>query len=168
MMLAEEILRAELKKLYGDNIKIFQCDIVATSIAKSNMVGTRSLMEVGYAATAKERYVNIVAIVGPFERVYPNNPPEDKRRTTRRVKAEIRLFSIESAVNYWRPHVLTMAIFNESVQENRKIFTYEDGFWGCGKFSRQEEDAKNPCEDMVVSQIQPEYPQVSRSNIGLD
>jgi hypothetical protein len=109
-----------------------------------------------------------MAIIGPFERVYPNNPPEDKRRTTRRIEAEIRLFSIESAVNLWRPHILTMSIFNGSVQENRKVFVYEEGFWGSGKFSRQEETAENPCKDMVESQIQPEYPQVSRSNVGLD
>ena len=170
MMLAEEILRAELRKLYGDETKIFQCDVIATPIVNTAIGGVRSLTEVGFLDAAKERYISIVAVIGPFEREYPANPPEDKRRKIRRLEARTRLFSIEGGATFWRPHFMRLELFSDSAPSVFRWYCYEDGFVDEHPdfFVRMHKSDKNPCEDMVDSQIQPDYSQMRHSNVGRD
>lgn len=160
-ILAEEILRAELKKLYGDGIKFFQrrmvC-IITQPISHSD--GFRSLTEEEQQILKKsgqrgglfEKHVRMDVIVGPFERMYPENPPEDRRCRLRLVDASCRVFSIPNHGRpFWRPHYLRLEVRDDSNQVvEQKWYFYEEGLVEGAEFAR---DSGNPCQDMSDNQI---------------
>lgn len=180
MMLAEELLRAELRKLFGDEVKFFQCDTEATTACKLKRGGCPpTRIEQEFHGADKERFVAIDAVIGPFERVFPDNPPEDKRRCARKVKAECRLFSIEGGCTFWRPHYLAFTVIDDRNHSTSHGFCYEEEVSppAEGGFSFLQslgilmnlnwEIVQNPCAGMCDSQIQPGT-KVSASNWGND
>lgn len=175
MMLVEELLRAELRKLYGDAVKFFHCDTVATAACKPRYkTHTLTKIEQELHWADKERFVTIDAVIGPFERVFPNNPPEDKRCRARKVKAQCRLFSIEGGCTFWRPHFLVFTVTDDNGGHASSGYCYEDGVIDdlpqnmLGFRSNFTwEVVQNPCADMCYSQVQPGT-EVSTSNWGQD
>ena len=167
VMLAEELLRAELKKLYGDEVKLFQCDIVATppSLVKRDdatisELERKWLAHEGMASSVSERQVNIAAIIGPFERLYPKNPPEDRRRKLRRVEAVCRVFTVTTGSVQWQPHFLKFVVKNEYGQV---VDTTERNYeGGCVDDKDSAKNADNPCRDMSDSQAGVNYPSIYR------
>src|SRR3989344_4358160 len=158
VMLAEELLRAELKKLYGDGVKLFQCDIVATppSVVKRDSVTIsererESLARDWMADSVSERQVNVVAIAGPFERLYPENPPEDRRRKLRRVEAVCRVYTITTGCVLWQAHFLKFVGKDEC---GRVVATEERNYAG-GRVDGRESatNSENPCQEMYDSQV---------------
>ena len=160
VMLAEETLRAELKKLYGDGIKIFQNIFVAgppvvlkSSIDSITDFERTELEKKWMKGTILVREVEIEALVGPFERIYPDNPPEDRRRRLRPIDAICRIYSFESgSCSHWQVHYLHLEVFEggEIAELKGYDFVYENGL------IRGERSAKNtdfPCQEMINSQI---------------
>jgi hypothetical protein len=172
VMLAEELLRAELKKLYGDEIKFFQCDIVASPVSETVPDHhTMTLAEencLGHFQPKEwiiERHVEIVAIIGPFERLYPENPPNDRRRRLRRIEAACRVFSSEPGCIHWQTHFLTFSVKDDSGNTITVIERYYKdgrvrGARVCGK-------AENPCKIMSDSQTDANYPRIYPKLHGL-
>lgn len=163
VMLAEELLRSELKNLYGDEVKLFQCDIVATppSLVKRESVTIseperESLAHDWMAGSVSERQVNIAAIAGPFERLYPENPPEDRRRKLRRVEAVCRVFTITTGSVQWQAHFLKFVVKNEHGQ----VVSTEEHNYAGGRVDGKEsvKDAENLCRNMSDSQTEANYP----------
>jgi len=165
VMLAEELLRAELKKLYGDEVKLFQCDIVATPplLVKHDSVTIseperESLAHDWMAGSVSERQTNIAAIAGPFERLYPENPPEDRRHKLRRVEAICRVYTITTGSVQWQAHYLKFVVKNEYGQV---VSTVERNYAG-GRLDGKEsaKNAENPCQDMSDSQTGANFPSI--------
>lgn len=166
-ILAEEIVRSELKKLYGDEIKFFQRVIIATSTKLKygdslnecvSMQEHDLLMNSAITEVVTERYVTIKALIGPFERLYPNNPLEDPRRKLRRLDATCRLFCIKTGSVQWQPHFLRFILVNEDgVITGRHGYVYEDGVIDDGRCQKTHD---NPCQDMCDSQTTANYPQL--------
>ncbi|MDP3762808.1 MAG: hypothetical protein Q8Q97_01925 [bacterium] len=161
-MLAEELLRAELKKLYGDEVKVFQSNIVADPISLTKRDGvsisapeSKFLEHEWMVGKVQERLINIDAIIGPFERLHPKSPPEDRRRNLRRVKAICRVFSTETGCIWWCPHFLRFSVFHEGGEHCYPRY-YEKGFVGSVEWQK---DAENPCQDMCDSQTGANYPE---------
>ena len=158
-MLAEEILRAELKKVFGDEIKIFRREIVATPPASMRMNDSTitDYEKEWWSMSARERFVMISTIIGPFELTYPNSKPKDNRRNLRRIDAEVRLFSTESGCLWWMPHYLKWyEIVNCGKEKTAgRCFWYRSGF--CNRL-RKEKRNENPCQDMVDSQTPANHP----------
>ncbi len=161
-MLAEELLRAELRRLYGDEVKLFQCDIVATppSLVKRNNATISTLERVSLvyhwmAGSVSERKVNIAAIVGPFERLYPKNPPEDRRRKLRRVEAVCRMYTITTGCVLWEAHYLNFVVKDECGQ----VLAMEERTYTGGRIDGKvsAKNAENPCQDMSDSQVPANY-----------
>lgn len=160
MMLAQELLRAELQKRYGPEIKIFQCSMTATpptqktTLLSSYTSEEENLFRRGgcYVQSIFERSVEITALVGPFERLYPENPPEDRRRRLRKVQVECRMFSTSTSVVIWRPHFFSISVWLDNEGRKMDIFTcvYEDGF--VIHHHPGTKNADNPCADMVENQ----------------
>lgn len=176
IMLAEELLRAELKKLYGDEIKIFRCDIEATPPAESTYkVGDDSAnisdeeWKVWHLILKHRdagenmrnpmlaRTVNFAAVIGPLcERCVPSNPSGDRRRQLGLVKAVCRLFSIETGCVWWRPHFLKFVVTDGLLNcYNGVEVCYEYGLMD-GK--ERLKDRENPCQDMCDMQTSANYP----------
>lgn len=163
IMLAEEILRAELEIFCEKKVQFFRCDITATQVhenleIRSNIseVERDLVVRPSMRGTCFERYVRIEAIVGPFERCFSNNPQEDRRRELRRVEATCRLFTTESGARYWKPHFLNYVIKDSyGFEVHDAELLYEDG---SVDGLRRERNAMNPCKDMVASQIPANYP----------
>lgn len=176
VMLAEELLRAELKKLYGDEVKLFQCDIVATppSLVKRDSVTIseperESLAHDWMAGSVSERQVNIAAIAGPFERLYPENPPEDRRRKLRRVEAVCRVYTITTGSVQWKAHYLKFVVKNEYGQMVATSVTHYEAGRVDGGETRKSEVSENPCRDMSDSQTRANYPGIHRElHDGID
>ncbi len=177
IMLAEELLRFELQRRFGKGIRIFSCNIKATPVAVKTAQGdTASHREDRFDLGGKERSVNIRALVGPFDQLFPENPPEDRRRQLRRVEAACRLFSTEGLFTVWWPHFLEMTFITEEVvkgknpkdsrtfyfiKQKRVVVTqfYESGVRD-GVLHRK--NAQNPCEDMCESQLGTSVPDGSK------
>ena len=172
VMLAEELLRAELKKLYGDEVKLFQCDIVATppSLVKRDSVTIseperESLAHDWMAGSVSERQVNVVAIAGPFGRLYPENPPEDRRRKLRRVEAACRVYTITTGSVQWQAHFLKFVVKDEYGQV---VATEERNYaGGCVDDKESATNDENPCQDMSDSQVAANYPSIHRELHGV-
>ena len=167
VMLAEELLRAELKKLYGDEVKLFQCDIVTAppSLVKRDSATIseperESLAHDWMAGSVSERQVNIAAIAGPFERPYPENPPEDRRRKLRRVEAVCRVYTITTGSVQWQAHYLKFVVKNEYGQ----VVSTEERNYAGGRVNGEEsaKSAENLCQDMSDSQTGANYPSIHR------
>lgn len=169
IMLADELLRAELKRLYGEEVKIFQSDIEATSPASKKSPQDTTISEVEqrwFTDKTIERYVTIKVIVGPFERLYPENPPEDYRRRLRRVEAICRLFSVETGVTQWRPHFLFLAVSDDTGKALDTVYQCYEA--GCGiEGEACSQTAPNPCQDMCASQTDCHYPSIYPALHGL-
>jgi hypothetical protein len=158
VMLVEELLRAELKKLYGDELKFFQCDMVASprSLVKCNNI-TISRPEYEFldhdygAGSVVERQVNIRAVVGPFGRLYAGNPPEDRRRKLCWVEAVCRIFTITTGSIQWQVHFLRFTVKDE----NGQLITTEKRNYEDGRIDGREsaKNADNLCRDMTDNQI---------------
>ncbi len=158
--LAEEILRAELRKLYGNEIKFFECSITGTKPEQKSKTMSFK-MKSGNCGTTEykwgrhenhiERYVNIKAKFGPFERLFPHNPKTDQRREVRTVKAECRLYSVESGCTFWKPHFIHFDIYDYAGEQvDCKEMFYENGLH---KDREHTQTAENPCHDMCFSQV---------------
>jgi len=137
VMLAEEVLRGELKALYGEGIKIFQCDMRGY---KGGLVPvqdeTDSLM------------VCFTAIIGPFERLYPENSESDKRRRLRRVEATVYVYKTEGSVIAWHVRNSVIRVIDDSgILVHDQLKFYRHGFGD-----------ENPCEDMCTDQTDVNYP----------
>lgn len=155
IMLAEEVLRAELKKFYGGEIKFFQCDIDVTSASVERDSLTISDFErQACPELVNGRLVEITAIIGPFGFLYPVT--SDRRRELRRVEAECRVFSVLGSVVVWRPHFLRVLVKDEYARVVEIFHRHYEG--GLILNSRFEKDADNPCQDMCNSQIPVNYP----------
>ena len=165
IMLAEEILRAELKRLYGDKIKFFQCDIVATQTSpaggsQTNISNLESrMLLVKPRSSIRKRTVKISAIIGPFEWRCPTNPSYDRSCNLRHVEAECRIFCFEESAVYWQPHFLIFTVYdyNGCVKSTLDCY-YEDGKVDGEKMAKNN---KNPCQDMVDSQVPVHYPSIN-------
>lgn len=171
-MLAEELLRAELKKLFGDGIRFFHRKLVSTPLRATmghNDATQGEQLELarsGWQEGMSERHVMITALVGPFERLYPSHPPEDRRRRLRRVEATCRVSSTRDGVIAWHPHYLKFVLKDdrgEAVTVQWRV--YEDGCIG-GVIRTQ--NAENPCQDMCDSQTGANYPSTHRELHGLE
>lgn len=160
IMLAEELLRTALKNQYGDEVRIFQCGIVATPpTALAQGTADISLPELkiwnhGTWAhdTMKERRVTIIARVGPFGPLYPDHIPEDRRRRLCEVRATCRLFSIETRVTYWQPHYLHFEARDDNglADHSHSTWYLYEGGRVVGQPSTKNTD--NPCQAMCDSQ----------------
>lgn len=162
VMLAEELLRAELGQLYGHKIKLFRCDITATFPSKVKCESAtiseperEALAHDWMAGSVNERQVNITAIAGPFERLYPENPPEDRRHKLRRVEAVCRVYAIKIGYLLWQAHYLNFVVKDESEQ----VIATENRNYADGRVNGEESvmNANNPCRDMTDSQFTANY-----------
>jgi len=159
IMLAEEILRAKLEKHYGRRINFFQCDIVSSPIKEVKHTGeeiTNKEIEALRYHPTRERRVEINAIIGPFERLYPGNPPEDKRCRARRAEAILRLFDVGTGSVQWELHYLFLNIFNDggTIVNCFRCF-FQDGIF---QHKQQSKNNENHCQAMCDSQIDANYP----------
>jgi hypothetical protein len=167
IMLAEELLRAELEAHYkeklGYRIQIFQLIVVASPPAtypRTRLGAFQTEMEKQFFSDKTlERFIDIKAIIGPFEKLYPANPAEDLRCHMRTVEANCRLFSVEESVTKWKPHFLHVEIKDHWRNQVEHIWKfYETGSWGdaeIGTFRHQRKDSENPCAAMCASYIKP-------------
>lgn len=166
-MLAEELMRAELRILYGDGVRLFQCDIEASRASLKGCDSTtlstpeREALSHEYMDGAvSERFVKISAIVGPFERCFPENPPEDRRRKLRRVEAECRIYTITTGCTSWQPHYLKFVVKDEF----GGVVAIEHRNYVDGRVNGEElpANAINPCQDMSDSQVPATYRSIHR------
>jgi hypothetical protein len=159
IMLAEELLRFELRCFYGDEIKIFRCDIEATKPRPVKKGDCENLTEVEdrFLSAAKERWIKIGAIIGPFEKTFEPSYEGDRRRNLRRVEAEVRLFSISSGqADWWKPHFLMLGHSNQHGEKTlHSSYFYESGEVA-GRFEKKIKD--NPCDEMCQSQTTANFP----------
>ena len=146
LMLAEELLRAELQKLYGNGIKLFRCKMVAT-------MPTNRRIKIGTCASdselaqcnrpTRERYVEVRALIGPFG-----------SSQLLAVSAICRLFNnapTTTAVR-WQPHLFYFVVENEQGHtQDERVLYYEGGYDPLGVLHSA--NAENPCADMVNSQM---------------
>lgn len=158
LMLAEELLRAELKRLYGGSIKFFQCDIVAKNLEID--AGLETSEETDYrhsygTAGMKAKLISINAIIGPIGRFL------------KRVEAECRVFTFAQSAANWKPHFLWMVIKSEDgvVDISTNEFCYQAGRTHGGFFF--EKNAENPCLDMCASQTAANYPGLNKELHGI-
>ena len=165
VMLAEELLRAELARVRG-KLFFFKFDIFGDS---EHVLIVQELeitdLEDRWCPRlerpkdyAKCRLIKMTALVGPFERFYPENPPEDHRRKLRHVAAVVRVFTIETGCTFWRPHYLLYSMQDENGLATEGDVRYYESGWDRG--NRREKDADNPCIAMVDSQIPANYPSI--------
>jgi len=152
VMLAEELLRAELRKLYGDGIKILQCVISGSPPAhkKNRNDSTITALEESNVYAFErvwERELQLDGRVGPFGRLYPENPLEDRRRVGRNFIASCRLFSVETNVIIWRPHYLLFSLYEEHGQP---MTITEKRFYEDGRLLNEPhfKNAENSCQEM--------------------
>ncbi|MBI2475371.1 hypothetical protein HYV69_03030 [Candidatus Uhrbacteria bacterium] len=153
LCLAEELLRAELRKHFGDEVKIFQMNMVATKpIKQFPQPVTLTDLEINQSWSKHwERYITMVGRFGPVGRLYPDNPPEDLRGRIFLIEAKCRLFSIESGCVMWRPHFMRYTITtDEGFNHAQVVRLYEDGRVYGGRLTMLVPD--NPCHVMVASQ----------------
>lgn len=175
VMLAVEILRAELQALAIESreIKFFQLKTSATK-PRQTTLGQKDLTEkevkdlnlCGPSSMSETRFVYIEGIVGPFERCYPNNPPEDKRRNLRKVEAFARIFSATGSCRIWEPHYLLFNLTPEGDRDPKEMMEciYENGAVSWEIPGQVEKNAIHPCPEMHVSQVAANY----RSIHGLE
>ena len=157
IMLAEELFRYDIKKSYGDGIKVFRCDIQGTPVRETKPDSANITDEEKRSSSGKERLVKIAAIIGPFEKTYEPSFEGDKRRNLRRVEAEIRLYSVENGCIWWKPHYLKMDCGD---RWSRKEFSirclYTDG---TVDGVHEPLNYPNPCAEMCDSQTTANYPE---------
>lgn len=122
IMLALELLREELKELYGVEVRCFQLDTSVQASKRSKNLEDPTISEgerIRKEENTNERVVKIEALIGPFEKVFPNNQSDDHRRRLRRVEVTCRLYAIWRADNVyslepqWTPHFLRGVIKDE-------------------------------------------------------
>ncbi len=160
IMLAEELLRAELKKALGDHLRIFQCDIKATPITEvhhRNEDISYFEREAVFNRKICERFVTLHAIIGPFEKVCPENH-FDNRCSLRRIETNVRLYSSKDSNGdiWWRPHYLIAQMFNHHMIRCGYIISrYASGVVK-SMVGNHGEDS-NPCQDMCDSQTMLNY-----------
>jgi hypothetical protein len=98
----------------------------------------------------------MTAIVGPFDRLYPENPVSDNRRRLRRVEATCRVFSIEGSVIRWYPHYFTLVIKDDRgrVLESGQHIYFRGSINGqvCAY------NSEIPCKEMCDQQNDALYP----------
>lgn len=171
-MLAEELLRSELMRVFGssrvyrggrgiETLKFFRCDIRATPVQAKTEKGKAATdrecsSPFGQALDSRvERSVSIVAFVGPFDRLYPENPARDQRRNLCRVTATVRLFSTDGCAN-WHPHFIRGTVINERGGEVAQFVQYYES--GTVEGVIQAKTVDNPCSEMCDSQTSANYP----------
>ncbi|MCC6290962.1 hypothetical protein IT398_02760 [Candidatus Nomurabacteria bacterium] len=162
IMLAQEILRAELQKLYGKEIWFFRCDIAPTKVflVKKTDCTLMARLTTGVGLTrvsteTKERYIGITALVGPLGPLYSPTFAEDKRRKLAKVVASCRLFSKETSCIWWLPHYISLYIEEEGASMGvEKLLIYESGSLDGSHYDL---NSQNPCADMCDSQTGANY-----------
>jgi hypothetical protein len=147
IMLSEELLRAELKLIYGVDIKIFRLDVTASPFNESIFAPGGRL----------DRTVKLLAIIGPFEKTYEPSFEGDNRRNLRRVEAECVLYSVENGAIWWLPQSLHL-LCGDSYGRQDKSFSFTYAAPGLPTFEVRE----NPCADMCASQTPANYPYLHR------
>jgi len=165
MMLAVELLRAEMQKLYGGGIKFFYCDVEAGKVNRTDKGDKRSLTETEIYDLSrdwshhhlKERIIRITALVGPLGPLFSPTFKEDRRRKLARVEADCRLFSTETGCIWWKPHYIGFSVRVESEGQLRpSAVIYESG--RCfGLHHRGTAISTNPCQEMCDSQTGANY-----------
>ena len=142
-MLSEELLRAELKQIYGGDIKIFRLDVTASPFNESTFTPGGRL----------DRTVKLVAIIGPFEKCYEPSFEGDNRRNLRRVEAECVLYSVENGAIHWMPQSLRLRCGDSDGREEKFLYF----IYAAPDFASYEV-RENPCADMCASQTSANYP----------
>jgi hypothetical protein len=128
--LAIDLLEFEIQKLYGNEVKIVYSTAWSTPALKVDREKdscSRTDFERKYFA-GSEKYITIKAVVGPFGRLVPDAPAEDRRRHLRQVRAIVRLFNLETNVNLWQPHFLQATVKDsDGTWRNNLERYYEEG-----------------------------------------
>ncbi len=154
--LAEELLRAELAKLYGPGIQLYRSNVTAPPVSRKGFGSRqdRAENELKYYSDMF-RIVEIDALIGPFERSFPDAPAQDVRHELRRVTATIRLYGGEGSATMWFPHYLVFTVFRayDKIGEPH-VRIYESGMINDVEM---DVNAENPCKVMTASQILATY-----------
>ncbi len=159
IMLAEEVFRAELRKLYGEKVKIFRRDISAPSLA--------NVFRFNDPGDVVKRIVTIKAIVGPFENIFEPSYEGDKRGNTMRVSANCTLQATKGEAGgqatLWRPERIYITCNGTRVVKPAKHLVIYDRPDLKGRNSMLGDyaatEAENPCADMCASQFSIDYPE---------
>ncbi len=177
VMLAEEILRAELEKHFDGRIHVFQ-RVIEPGKVKNNSAcnGTATKVEMDHRyGNIWERTVTFELIVGPRRAVEtpaltPLGPIKVRWEPTplMRIEAECRVFSAKHRTDKskeWRPHYLTIRVINENGKvEHHLVFWYEEGWVENSVFVQsQAKTAENPCPELISNQLSVVCPRIAPS-----
>lgn len=138
----EELLRAELEKVYTRKVFLFNSFVVAERVmlktfeAGIHTTETDVERDYHYNEGSLERYVRIKALVGPT-----------RAFTLERVEAVCRLYSVNKGKGYW-PHFLSITMRNESGSTTTTLL-YASGYMEGGRHRKHAED---PCREMFIAQ----------------
>jgi len=152
---AEELLRAELRCLYGEAIQFYQAEVSAPSVshAPNSRRMDLSINERSFYHEAF-RVVEIEAIIGQFAQS-SGKSITDNRSALYRVSAKIRLFGADHGALYWYPHYAIFTVYEAHENVGRLYNRFYIGGTIDGVFVQA--NAENPCGVMFASQTSATY-----------